>query len=153
MISLNFGLAFVACDQLSQTGIDLSCRQQLTIPGTGCDGAVLAGAHLLFVLVYRAGHQKVVELADKLLGQGLHHIVKDIVHSMDVVQHLDHIGDFEWLECLTDFALFEDGFHLIPCQANTCHRERVCQDDFCKFSKFKYLSAEKSPNISCLHIS
>lgn len=33
------------------------------------------------------------------------------------------------------------------------HRERVCQDDFCKFSKFKYLSAEKSPNISCLHIS
>ena len=31
--------------------------------------------------------------------------------------------------------------------------ERVCQDDFCKFSKFKYLSAEKSPNISCLHIS
>ena len=32
-------------------------------------------------------------------------------------------------------------------------RERVCQDDFCKFSKFKYLSAEKSPNISCLHIS
>ena len=33
------------------------------------------------------------------------------------------------------------------------HRERVCQDDFCKFSKFKYLSAEKSPNISCLHSS
>lgn len=32
-------------------------------------------------------------------------------------------------------------------------RERVCQDDFCKFSKFKYLSAEKSPNISCRHIS
>lgn len=32
-------------------------------------------------------------------------------------------------------------------------RERVCQDDFCKFSKFKYLSAEKSPNISCLHSS
>lgn len=36
---------------------------------------------------------------------------------------------------------------------NPAHRERVCQDDFCKFSKFKYLSAEKSPNISCLHIS
>ena len=36
---------------------------------------------------------------------------------------------------------------------NICDRERVCQDDFCKFSKFKYLSAEKSPNISCLHIS
>ena len=35
----------------------------------------------------------------------------------------------------------------------TLDRERVCQDDFCKFSKFKYLSAEKSPNISCLHIS
>ena len=33
------------------------------------------------------------------------------------------------------------------------HRERVCQDDFCKFSKFKYLSAEKTPNISCRHIS
>lgn len=33
------------------------------------------------------------------------------------------------------------------------YRERVCQDDFCKFSKFKYLSAEKSPNISCRHIS
>ena len=36
---------------------------------------------------------------------------------------------------------------------NMNRRERVCQDDFCKFSKFKYLSAEKSPNISCLHIS
>lgn len=36
---------------------------------------------------------------------------------------------------------------------NSNLRERVCQDDFCKFSKFKYLSAEKSPNISCLHIS
>lgn len=36
---------------------------------------------------------------------------------------------------------------------NLVRRERVCQDDFCKFSKFKYLSAEKSPNISCLHIS
>ena len=33
------------------------------------------------------------------------------------------------------------------------YRERVCQDDFCKFSKFKYLSAEKTPNISCRHIS
>lgn len=32
-------------------------------------------------------------------------------------------------------------------------RERVCQDDFCKFSKLKCLSADKSPNISCLHIS
>ena len=33
------------------------------------------------------------------------------------------------------------------------HRGQVCQDTFCGFSKFKYLSAEKSPNISCLHIS
>lgn len=38
-------------------------------------------------------------------------------------------------------------------RADSLDRERVCQDDFCKFSKFKYLSAEKSPNISCRHIS
>ena len=40
-----------------------------------------------------------------------------------------------------------------PEKENPFHRERVCQDDFCKFSKFKYLSAEKTPNISCRHIS
>jgi hypothetical protein len=49
--------------------------------------------------------------------------------------------------CLT-FFLYKNGVYYIDTL-----RERVCQDDFCKFSKFKYLSAEKSPNISCLHIS
>ena len=42
---------------------------------------------------------------------------------------------------------------ITPFHFSSLTRERVCQDDFCKFSKFKYLSAEKSPNISCLHIS
>ena len=44
-------------------------------------------------------------------------------------------------------------FGRLPLYRTYLYRERVCQDDFCKFSKFKYLSAEKSPNISCLHIS
>ena len=94
MISLDVGLLFIAGDQFCQTGMDFVRVQELAIPGPGCDGAVLAGAHLLFVLVYGASHQEVMELADKLLGQGFHHVVKDTVHAMDVVQHLDHIGDF-----------------------------------------------------------
>lgn len=85
VIALDFGLLFVGSDQLCQTGMDLVRVQELAIPGSGCDGAVLAGAHLLFVLVHCAGHQEVMELADKLLGQRFHHVVKDIVHAMDVV--------------------------------------------------------------------
>ena len=46
---------------------------------------------------------------------------------------------------------FRENVH-VP-QPEFTPRERVCQDDFCKFSKFKYLSAEKTPNISCRHIS
>ena len=78
VIALDLGLLFVDSDQLCQSGMDFVRVQELAIPGTGCDGSVLTGAHLLSVLVYRAGHQKVVELADKLLGQGFHHVVKDI---------------------------------------------------------------------------
>ena len=56
---------------------------------------------------------------------------------------------FENLTIQSDFI-----FKKVMSRKRICiHRERVCQDDFCKFSKFKYLSAEKSPNISCLHIS
>ena len=53
-------------------------------------------------------------------------------------------------EFAPEFAHFNDD---VLFGENWNNRERVCQDDFCKFSKFKYLSAEKSPNISCLHIS
>ena len=113
VVALDLGLLFVGGDQLCQTGMDLVRVQELSIPGTGCDRPVLTGAHLLFVLVHRAGHQKVMELADELLGQGFHHMVKDKIHAMDVVQHLDHIGDFEGLEGLPNLALFEDGFHLL----------------------------------------
>ena len=128
VVALDLGLLFVCSDQLCQSGMDLVRVQELAIPGTGCDGAVLTGAHLLFVLVHRAGHQEVVELADKLLGQRFHHVVKDIVHAMDMVQHLDHIGDFEGLEGLPNLALFEDGFHLLSRQPDTCHpRRRISQ--------------------------
>lgn len=50
-------------------------------------------------------------------------------------------------------AITHVDFRVILSEYKTIHRERVCQDDFCKFSKFKYLSAEKTPNISCRHIS
>lgn len=55
----------------------------------------------------------------------------------------------------TDYSrpLLDDVLRDCLVRLNRNLRERVCQDDFCKFSKFKYLSAEKSPNISCLHIS
>ena len=113
VIALDLGLFLVGSDQFCQTGMDLVRVQELAIPGTGCDRSVLTGAHLLPILVNSAGHQDLVELADKLLGQGLHHVIQDIVHAMDMVQNLDHIGDFEGLEGLPNFALFEDGFHLL----------------------------------------
>ena len=55
----------------------------------------------------------------------------------------------------TDYSrpLLDDVLRDCLVRLNRSLRERVCQDDFCKFSKFKYLSAEKSPNISCRHIS
>ena len=114
VIALDVGLFFVAGNQLRKTGMDLVRVQELSVPGTGCDGSVLAGAHLLPVLVHCTGHQKMMELADELLGQGFVHVVKDIVHAMNVVQHLDHIGDFEGLEGLPNLAFLEDGFHLLP---------------------------------------
>ncbi len=124
VIALDLGLLFVSGDQFCQTGMDFIRVQELTIPGAGCNRPVLAGANLLPILVHRAGHQDLMEFADKLLSQGFHHMVKDIVHAMDVVQHLDHIGDFEGLEGLPNLALFEDGFHLIPCQPDACHPGR-----------------------------
>ena len=113
VIALDFGLLFVAGDQFCQTGMDLIRVQKLTIPGTGCDRPVLTGAHLLLILVHRTGHQNLVKLTDELLGQRLHHVVKDIVHAMDVVQNLDHIGHFQRFEGLPDLAFLEDGFHLL----------------------------------------
>ena len=113
MIPFDFSLALVACDQFSHTRMDLPCRQELAIPGAGCNRPVLAGAHLLPILVHCAGHQDLMEFADELLGQGFHHVVKDIVHAMNVVQHLDHIGDLQGLEGFPNLALFEDGFHLL----------------------------------------
>ena len=56
VIPLNFGLVLIACNQLSQTGMDLPCRQQLTISGPGCDCPVLAGTDLLSVGVHCTGH-------------------------------------------------------------------------------------------------
>ena len=70
VIALDVGLLFIAGDQLCQTGMDLVRVQELAVPGARSRRSVLAGARLLFVLVYGASHQKVMELADKLLGQG-----------------------------------------------------------------------------------
>ena len=81
VVALDFGLLFVSSDQLCQGGMDLVRVQELAIPRTGCNRPVLTGAHLLLVLVHCAGHQEVVKLADKLLGQGFHHMVKDIFHG------------------------------------------------------------------------
>ena len=57
VIPFNFGLAFIACDQFSQTGMDFVSRQQLTIPGPGGWRPVLTGTNLLPILVHRTGHQ------------------------------------------------------------------------------------------------
>ena len=92
VIALDLGLLLVAGDQFCQTGMDLARVQELAIPGTRCDCPVLTGAYLLPILVHCAGHQDLMEFADELLGQGFHHVVKDIVHAMNVVQNLDHIG-------------------------------------------------------------
>lgn len=66
------------------------------------------------------------------------------------------ICDIDGLRMINSAYNFQAGDYVIKIIAEIIQssiRERVCQDDFCKFSKFKYLSAEKSPNISCLHIS
>ena len=55
VIPLNFGLVLIACDQLSQTGMDLPCRQQLTVPGPRCDRPILARPNLITVSIYRPG--------------------------------------------------------------------------------------------------
>ena len=70
VVALNLGLLFVDSDQLCQTGMDLTSRQQLAVPGPGVWRPVLAGTHLLLILIHRPGHQNMVELADQLLGQG-----------------------------------------------------------------------------------
>ena len=91
VIALDIGLFFVVGDQFCQTGTDLVRVQELAVTGTGCDCPVLAGAHLLPILVHCAGHQNLVKLADELLGQRFHHVVKDVVHAMDMVQNLDDV--------------------------------------------------------------
>ena len=68
VIALDLGLLFVGSDQFCQTGMDFVRVQELAITGAGCDRPVLSGTHLLFVLVHGAGHQEMMELADKLLG-------------------------------------------------------------------------------------
>jgi len=113
VIALDLGLLLVAGDQFCQTGMDLVRVQELAVPGPRCNRPVLAGAHLLLILVHRTGHQDMVELADKLLGQGLHHVVQDVIHAMDVIQNLDHIGNLQRLEGLPNLAFLEDGFHLL----------------------------------------
>ena len=85
VIPLNLGLVLIACDQLSQTGMDLPCRQQLTIPGPRCDHPVLTRPDLITVSIYRAGHQDLVELSDELLSQGLHYVVNNIIDTVDMV--------------------------------------------------------------------
>ena len=42
MIPLDLSLVLIACDQLSQTGMNLPCRQQLTIPGPTFVGKVMS---------------------------------------------------------------------------------------------------------------
>ena len=93
VVALDVGLLFVGCDQVCQTGMDLVRVQELAIPGTGCDGSVLPGAHLPPILVHRTSHQNLVELTDELLAQWFHHMIQDVVHTMDMVQNFDHVGD------------------------------------------------------------
>lgn len=113
VIAFDVGLFFVVGDQLCQIGVDLVRVQELAIPETGCDRPVLAGAHLFPILVHCTGHQDLVKLADELLGQGLHYIVKDVVHAMDVIENLNHIGDFQGFKGLPNLAFLKDGFHLL----------------------------------------
>ena len=75
MIALDIGLFFIGGDQLCQAGMYLVRVQELAIPGTRCDGSILTGANPLPILVHSAGHQDLVKLADKLLGQGFHHVI------------------------------------------------------------------------------
>ena len=44
VIALDLGLLFIGNDQLCQTGMDFVRVQELSIPWTGCNGTVLAGA-------------------------------------------------------------------------------------------------------------
>ena len=44
VIALDLGLLFIGSDQLCQTGMDFVRVQELSIPWTGCNGTVLAGA-------------------------------------------------------------------------------------------------------------
>ena len=113
VIALDVGLLFIGCNQFCQTGVDLIRVQELAIPGTGCDRPVFTGSNLLLILIHRPGHQDLVELADKLLGQGFHYVIQDIVHTMDVVQYLDHIGHFQGFKGLPNLAFLEYGFHLL----------------------------------------
>lgn len=64
-------------------------------------------------------------------------------------RRLKQNSGLKWVEAISNYFQSDQDSETY----NWLGRERVCQDDFCKFSKFKYLSAEKSPNISCLHIS
>ena len=124
LIPFDFGLVLIVPDQFRQTGIDSAYRQQLPISGTGSHSPVLTRADLLTVGIHRAGHQDLMEFPDELLGQGLHHMVQDVVDAMDVVQDLDHIGHLHRLEGLPDLALPEDGFHLLTGQSAAGHPGR-----------------------------
>ena len=66
-----------------------------------------------------------MELPDKLLSKRLHHMIKDVVHTMDMVQNLDHIGHLHRLKGLPDLTLPEDGFHLLTGQATVGHAGRT----------------------------
>ena len=84
--------------------------------------------------------------------EALEEFKKKRVVPFDVPGHKRGRGNPELVHLLGEKCVGLDVNSMKPLD-NLCHRERVCQDDFCKFSKFKYLSAEKSPNISCLHSS
>ena len=85
LIPLDFGLVLIVLDQRCQTGIDSAHWQQLPIPGPGGHSLVITRADLLAIGIHRAGHQDLMELPDELLGQRLHHMIQDVIDTMDMV--------------------------------------------------------------------
>ena len=93
VIALNLGLLFVGGNQFCQTGMDFVWVQELAIPGPGCNRPVLTGANLITVGVHGASHQNLMQLSNEFLAQGIHYVIQDVIHAMDMVQNLDYIGD------------------------------------------------------------